>query len=281
MTQDAEGTVRAEAQHGDGMFGFMSFSKPMKVDFIANVPAETDLSASVVSSSVFVAGLTGNFDLNGVSGNVELADLSGPLKVKTVSGDISGARLSGTLNMEAVSGDVHLKESQLGSAQVRTVSGDVHLQTPFGEGPYNFNTVSGDVRLLTQPDMKCTAELNTISGRIVASMPQTSSRLHGSSQTLDIQGGGVRVHLKSVSGDLIIGSEAEMAAQAAAAQAATIAHEEPIPPAAPFAPVPPTPPTPPTPSVPAAPKLSTSEILEKIERGEMSVEEGLKLIQGE
>jgi hypothetical protein len=266
LTQDADGTVRAEAQHSDAMLGFMSFSKPMKVDFTASVPAETDLTASVVSSGLVVTGLSGTFDLNGVSGKIELADLSGPLKVKTVSGDVSGARLSGALTVEAVSGDVRLQESQLGSAQVRTVSGDVQLQTPFGEGPYNFNSVSGDVRLITQPEMQCTAELSTISGRIVASMPQTANRLRGASQTLDIQGGGVRVHLKSVSGDLVIGSESEMAGQAV-----TAVPEEPIPPTAPAAPVPPTPP---------APKLSTSEILEKIERGEMSVEDGLKLIQG-
>lgn len=266
LSQDADGTVRAEARHEDRMLGMMSFSKPMKVDFTASVPPEIDLTVSVVSSGLIVQGLSGNFDINGVSGNIEISDLSGPLKVKTVSGDVSGSRLSGALTMEAVSGDVHLQDSQLGSAQVRTVSGDVRLQTPFGEGPYHFNSVSGDVRLLTLPETRCTAELSTVSGRIVASMPQTATRLRGASQTLDIQGGGVRVYLKSVSGDLIIGNEVEIVEKAAPA-----APAEPIPPAAPFAPAPP---------APHASKLSTSEILEKIERGEMSVEEGLKLIQG-
>ena len=266
LSQDEDGTVRAEARHEEGVLGLMSFSKPMKVDFTASVPPDTDLKASVVSSGLVVTGLSGIVDLNGVSGNIELADLSGPLKIKTVSGDVSAARVTGNLNVDAVSGDVRLHDSQLGSAEVKTVSGDVHLQTPLGAGPYQFNTVSGDVRLVTQPDAACTAELSTISGRIVAAMPQTARRLRGASQTLDIQGGGVRVYLRSVSGDLIMGTEAEITAQAA-----PDAPEAPIPPAAPPAPIPPTPP---------APSLTTAEVLEKIERGEMSVEEGLKLIQG-
>jgi len=270
LSQDEDGTVRAEARHNDAMLGIMSFSKPMKVDFTASVPPEIDLTASVVSSGLAVTGLSGNFDLNGVSGNIELSDLSGPLKVKTVSGDVSGARLAGVLIVEAVSGDVRLQESQHASAEVKTVSGDVQLQTPFGDGPYHFNSVSGDVRLLTQPDAKCTAELSTISGRIIASMPQTASRLRGASQTLDIQGGGVRVYLKSVSGDLVIGNEAEVAAQAAAE----------VPEAA-IPPIPSVPPIPPIPPAPPAPILSTAEILEKIERGEMSVEEGIKLISAQ
>lgn len=264
LSQDEDGTVRAEAHYSDGKLGIMSFSKPMKVDFTASVPPEVDLTTSVVSSGLVVTGVSGNFDLNGVSGNIELADLNGPMKIKTVSGSVSAARLAGALIVDAVSGDVHLQESQLDSAEVKTVSGDVQLQTPLGEGPYHFNSVSGDVRLVTRPEAQCTAELSTISGRIVASMPQTASRLRGTSQTLQIQGGGVRVYLRSVSGDLIIGTDAELAAQAVGE-----VPEEPIPPAAP-----------PAPPVPIAPNLTTAEILEKIERGEMTVEEGLRLIQG-
>ena len=273
LFQDEDGTVHAEARHENGALGFMSFSKPMKVDFTASVPPDTDLSASVVSAGLVVTGLSGKVDLNGVSGNIELADLNGPLKVNVVSGDVSAARLAGALNLETVSGDVHLHESLFGSAEVRTVSGDVELQTPLGEGPYRFNSVSGDVRLLTQPEAKCTAELSTVSGRIIASMPQTANRLRGASQKLDIQGGGVLVKLHSVSGNLVIGTEAELSAQAVTEEAAI-----PVPPTPPEPLIPPEPPAPP---VPPAAKLSTAEILEKIERGEMSVEEGIKLINAQ
>lgn len=261
LSQDDDGTVHAEVHPANGVLGFFSSSKPMKIDITANVPLETDLNVSVVSSGLVVNGLAGNIDLNGVSGDIELSDLTGALHVKTVSGDISGARLAGSLALEAVSGDVRLHESQLGSAVVRTVSGDVRLQTPLGDGPYNFDTVSGDFRLITLPDSKCTAELHTISGRIVASMPQTASRTRGTSQTLHIQGGGVRVFLKSVSGNLTVGSEAELAAQDAPVNTEATIPEPAAPP-------------------PLEPKLSNADILEKIERGEMSVEEGLRLIQG-
>lgn len=266
LSQDADGTVRAEARHNEGTLGFMNFSKPCKVDFTASVPAEVDLTVSVVNSSLDVAGLSGNFDLNGVSGDIKLSELSGPLKINTVSGDVTAAQLSGALNLESVSGDVRLDESGLSSAKVRTVSGDVLLQTPLGEGPYHFNSVSGDVRLVTLPDTHCTAELSTISGKIVTSLAQTTNQQRNRSQTLEIQGGGVHVYLNSVSGDLIIGSLADMEKREA--------QQPPVPPVPPVAPVPP------VPAEPPAARLSTAEILEKIERGEMSVEEGLQLIQG-
>ncbi len=260
LSQDADGTVRAEARYNEGSLGFLNFSKPCKVEFTASVPPEADLTVSVVSSDLDVAALSGNFDLNAVSGDMKLAELSGPLKINTVSGDIAATHLAGPLNLESVSGDVRLDDSGLSSAQVRTVSGDVVLQTPLGEGPYHFNSVSGDVRLVTLPDTHCTAELSTISGKIISSLVQTTNHARNRSQTLEIQGGGVHVYLKSVSGDLIIGSPEEMEARAALQ--------------------PPVPPVPPVPPTPPEPRLSTAEILEKIERGEMSVEEGLRFIQG-
>jgi DUF4097 and DUF4098 domain-containing protein YvlB len=263
VVQDADGTVRAEARYNDASFSFLSFSKPCKVEFTIDTPPEVDLTVSAVSSAIDVTGLNGNFDLHTVSGELQLAELSGSLKINTVSGDISAVRLAGTLTLESVSGDVRLGESSLGTANVRSVSGDVLLQTPLGEGPYQFNTVSGDVRLVTQPGTPCTAEINTVSGKIASSFAQTSSRGSGRSQTIDIYGGGVRIALKSVSGDLMIGDTVE-----------------PIAPAAPPPPPAPEPPTPPETPAPPMPSLTTAEILEKIERGEMSVEEGLKLIQG-
>lgn len=275
ITQDADGTVHAEARHKEGMLSFMTFTKPCKVDFTVSVPPETDLSTSLVSSSLDVSGLRGVVELSTVSGNIELSDLAGKLKINTVSGDISAAQLAGSLTLESVSGDVHLDNSNLGSAKVKTVSGDVQLHTPLGEGPYHFNSVSGDVRLVTLPEAQCTLELSTISGRINSSLPQTASQRSSRSQTMEIQGGGVRVYLRSVSGNLIITSSAEEPFPTSPEPARPAV--EPQPPAAPE-PAAPEPVVPPTPVPPVEPRLTTSEILEKIERGEMSVDEGLKLI---
>ena len=273
ITQDADGTVHAEVTDSQGMLSFMNFSKPCKVDFTIQVPAETDLKASVVSSSLDVAGLNGEMDLHSVSGNCELADLNGPLRINTVSGDVSASRLAGALSLETVSGDVRLDESSLGSAKVRTVSGDVLLQTPLGEGPYQFTSVSGDVRLVILPGVSCTLEISTVSGRIVSPQAQASSYPRHRSQTVELNGGGVRISLKSVSGNLVIGSSMD--------EAVSVPPMPPAPPVPPAPPMPPAPPAPPVPPVPPAVTLTTAEILEKIERGEMSVEEGIKLIDAQ
>jgi hypothetical protein len=83
---------------------------------------------------------------------------------------------------------------------------------------------------------------------------------HGSKVT-QIQGGGAEVRLKSVSGGLSIEAEG---IPAETVQTTSV-------------PVPPTPPSPPVQSTPEP--LSTAEILQRIESGEMTVDEAIKLMK--
>ena len=83
-----------------------------------------------------------------------------------------------------------------------TVSGGMTYQTAFGEGPYRFNSVSGDVQLLVPPETHCSAELHAISGTLTTKLPATSISRQNGNQTVEVQGGGVKVTQKSVSGNL-------------------------------------------------------------------------------
>lgn len=263
MTQDSDGTVRVET-HGEVMFGFLSH--PPKVDFTVRVPPEINLSASVVSSSLKASGLKGEFRLKTVSGNIELDEVSGPIKLNAVSGEISGSRLAGPLEVKEVSGRVRLNESNFTSADVTTVSGSLLLQTPLSDGPYRFSSVSGDVRLFVPADTRCNAELKSVSGSLKSSLPGTTTLVGHGSKGIKIQGGGAEVFLKSVSGGLSIELEG--------VPAEVISVSSPLP-------TPPVPPVPPTSSVQAAPEpLSTAEILERIESGEMTVDEAIELMKG-
>jgi DUF4097 and DUF4098 domain-containing protein YvlB len=137
-----------------------------------------------------------------ISGNLELAELIGDLNLKTISGKVTGKRIRGSVHLDTVSGKVSLDESNLNFIEASTVSGRMRYQTAFGEGPYRFNSVSGDVAFLVPPETRCSAELRTISGRLSTKIPATSTSRQNGSQTVEIQGGGVKVLLRSVSGNL-------------------------------------------------------------------------------
>jgi hypothetical protein len=251
VSQAEDGKVKAEVKYREG-WRVLGGSKPCQVSFTVRVPRQCSVQANGVSCSVSVHDLEGNFEVSSVSGQVTLNELSGPVKLNTVSGDVDGGYLRGSLHFNTVSGDVRLKESTLESLSGHTVSGDIALQTQLAEGPYTVNSVSGDVRLVVPVDTRCTAHVTGISGRVHTAFPQTAYRRSNGSHVAEIQGGGVPVKLHSVSGDLWIGTaEGETPAPAQPAQ-------------------------PDQPAQPAGP--NRKEVLDRIERGEISVEEGLKLL---
>jgi len=259
ISQDSDSGVRVETRSNESMFGFLSH--PPKVDYTIQVPQGIQVYASGVSSSLNLKGLNGEFRLKTVSGEIDVADLSGPFKFNVVSGDITGSRLAGTLELEAVSGRVRLMDSNFPNAGASTVSGDLILQTSISTGPYHFSSVSGSVRMLVPADTHCNAELSSVSGSIRSSLPATTTRLGHGSKIAQIQGGGAEVRLKSVSGGLYFETEGTPTEPVSVTSSI---------------PVPPTPPSQPT---PAPEKLSTAEILQRIESGEMTVDEALKFMK--
>ena len=264
MSQDSDGTVRIETRHNGSFFGLLSY--PPKVEYSVRVPQDTHLEASCISSSLNVSDLAGVFKLKTISGEMEVTNLIGPFKLSGVSGDITGSQLKGVLELSTVSGRVKLLRSDFPTADASTVSGDLILQTPVSAGPYTFSSVSGSVRMLVPPDTHCNAELNSVSGSIRSSLPASSSSIGHGLKITQVGGGGTSVRLKSVSGGLSFEVEGMPATNVATTASASGS-------ATPQPPVPPTPP-------PASP-MSTAEILEHIERGEMTVDEAIKLMKGQ
>jgi DUF4097 and DUF4098 domain-containing protein YvlB len=224
LKQEEDGTVNVKTRYPDMSLGWLSGSQPCKVDYVITAPRQTQLKVNGVSSDASAKGFEGEASFNLVSGNLNLSDLNGELtvnmvsgnvaleqvtgrmKLHTVSGDIEGRKTSGNAHVDTVSGNVHLGESSLPSMEAESVSGNLDLQTALGEGPYRFHSVSGDVHLNVAPDTHCSAEVHSISGRVSTNLPQSSSvRDHGK-HLVEIGGGGVKVILNSVSGDLSVAS---------------------------------------------------------------------------
>jgi hypothetical protein len=243
IKQEADGTVKATTRFPDGGWNWLFGSQPCEVDYVVKAPRQCSLKLNGVSNTVLAEGFEGAASLNSVSGEITLRDLTGSVRIHTVSGDAGGERLAGTLDVDTVSGDVTLKESTLSSINANSVSGDMDIHTPLAEGLYGFKSVSGDVRLSVPPETHCTGELHSVSGDLVSAFPITSSSRHHGSQTVIVQGGGVKIFLKSVSGDLSLDCDGEI--PPAAEPLKTVSSED------------------------------RRAVLERVERGELTVEEAL------
>jgi hypothetical protein len=271
MSQADDGAVIVETKHQDAWWAFFTFSQPCKVDYQVRIPPHCEIDISCVSSSMKVQRLDGKFKLSTVSGPISLESLTGEMKVSSVSGEVSGVKLAGPLNLNTVSGEVRLVEASLPSADMTTVSGEMRLQTELTTGPYRFHSVSGAVWLSVPPDTRCSLELQSISGGLHVNLPVTRQKTGGGHSSYDVQGGGVRVTANSVSGGVFVESIVGPAQETE--QRNAVVDETA------WQPLPPQPPLPPTPPVPAEPVLDRNTILERIEKGEMTVEEGLKALE--
>ena len=84
------------------------------------------------------------------------------------------------------------------------MSGDLLLETPLGEGPYRFKTMSGDVRLVLPPETGCSIGFSSMSGRLKTSLPVVRSQRQRRHWHAELQGGGPEVRFNSMSGSLSV-----------------------------------------------------------------------------
>lgn len=114
-------------------------------DIIASDCSADELDVETVSGKSEIRGAFGKIEASGVSGRVDIVCtiIAGVIEAKTVSGNISVTLPAGaefTANLETVSGD-------LTSEFPCTISGG-RLITGSGANRYEFESVSGDVRIL-------------------------------------------------------------------------------------------------------------------------------------
>jgi hypothetical protein len=247
-----------------GSRGFGDHSPELAVD----LPRGASVSIDTASADVVARGLTGSKHFHTASGDLRLEEILGELEIEAVSGDtIIAGDGSLVVRARSISGDFRLRAPQLGRFEMSTTSGDIEIDAEMaGSGPYAIKSISGDVRLVTRAGLQ--VEAQTITGDLSSAIPHKTETQPG--KKLLIVGKPVAtLTFKSVSGDLEIVEPREGVAIHRAL--APDAPSESIPVDAPAAPTPPAPPTPPMPA--AAPLTSSMQILEALERGEISVED--------
>ncbi len=248
IEQAADGAVRVATRYDDDIVSRLlgrRHSEPCQVDYTVRLPRAASVDVAYVSGAAYVANVHGELDLGSVSGPLDVADLGGTVQLKTVSGEIHAARLTleKALLLETVSGEVVVADSALPGLNASSASGDLYIESHRATGAYRISTVSGDITLRLPADAQGVVQLHTLSGTLHSALPGLQRR--GGSGT----GEGVTVNANSVSGDLQITSVAGEGAATAALAA----------------------------PVPAAPPLAERlALLDRIARGEVSVDEALK-----
>ncbi len=262
MAQAEDGSVTVATRFEDDLVGRLlglGGTDPCRVDYTVRMPAAgAVLDLATVSGPARVAGLEGEFKLRAVSGPLHVEGLAGHLKVDVVSGNVTGAglRLTQPLDVTTVSGDVTLTGCHLPGVEANTVSGQLRLATGGAPAQYRIKSVSGDAHLILPAGTPCLVSLHTLSGRLRSDLPATRHDVRGGNETAEFGAGGaagaaVQVKFNSISGNLKLLS-ANGAENAAASEAPPMAE--------------------PTGPRTAAERLA---LLEKVERGELSVDDAL------
>jgi len=193
---------------------------------VIHVPANSSITASLVSSDVKVSAVHGALELRTVSGNIS-GDGGGDVHANAVSGDIhltaTSAKMievkaisgnivltggNGNTDIEAttVSGDAHLTLGTVSRARFKTVSGDISATlAAAADAQIEGESVSGDVKLDFASAPAADFDIQTISGEIDNCFgPKPIESRHGPGARLAFKTGdsSARVRISSHSGDV-------------------------------------------------------------------------------
>jgi DUF4097 and DUF4098 domain-containing protein YvlB len=196
---------------------------------VVHVPANSAVTATLVSADFAVSGLLGNLKLQSVSGEVK-GDLGGDLRagsvsgnihlnarsakslaVKTVSGDITLVGGSGETDLSTVSGTIKVQAGTQSRAHFKSVSGDVRAVFGMtGNAQVDGESVSGDIELSFLNDPAAEFDVQTFSGDIVNCFgPKPVQPAHGPGSRLAFKNGdsNARVQISTKSGDVSLCTE--------------------------------------------------------------------------
>lgn len=191
------------------------------------VPGRSSLDIATVSADIDVEGVTGEKDMASVSGDIVVEHFGGELDMATVSGDIEVAgdgsdgevesasvsgdivffKVAGTLDVEAVSGDLIVDEGSFTRVGLESVNGEILFRAELqDDGRFAAETVNGDIDIEFDGDVEARFEIETFNGDIdncFGPEPQKTSKWSpGLELEFSTGDGDGRVSIASVNGDI-------------------------------------------------------------------------------
>ncbi|MFN8481642.1 MAG: hypothetical protein U0768_01125 [Anaerolineae bacterium] len=249
----------------DGGWAWFGREKPPIVNYVVRAPRDTHARLRNVSGPVRVAGLRGQVEVSSVNGSVELRDVEGEVYAQATNGAVFGSNLAGALHGQTTNGSITLQGGQLASVQAETVNGRIAVVGLMAGGQVDARTVNGTLELSLADGVQADVNASGLALGVSISGPQAvQAKGRGHWRGTVGQGQpGASVVYSTVNGRLqVSGPETAAAAQGEAEQTPLPVAE-----AAVVGPL----------AAPAAPK-SVMDLLNAIERGEMSVDQAINLM---
>ena len=148
------------------------------VDLNITVPQQVNLELTTNSGDISVNDTEGAIELSTVSGNISAINdtFTGNASLISTSGDIhtEGDTFGNNVSVTTVSGDVQMHQDNLEqSAKVNTTSGNIDFDGTFASSnatspSYQFQSVSGDIRIGLPSSENVSVQADTTSGSIDA-----------------------------------------------------------------------------------------------------------------
>jgi DUF4097 and DUF4098 domain-containing protein YvlB len=193
---------------------------------VIRVPANSSISASMVSSDLRVSAVRGSLELRSVSGEISgegggdvrannvsgeihlIANAAKRVEVKSISGDIDLTAGNADIEATTVSGDAKLTLGTVGRARFKTVSGSITASLAAGaDVQIEGESISGDIKLRFASEPSADFDVQTLSGDIENCFgPKPVEPRHGPGKRLTFKTGNTngRVRLTSNSGEVDI-----------------------------------------------------------------------------
>lgn len=247
------------------------------VNLEVEVPRGASMTIESASAGLDMTGLLGRTAIRTASGDIDVTEFSGTLELETVSGDVQvTASAALVLQARTISGDCTVRVPELTRATIESTSGDVRLDAlTTGSGPFDIQTVSGDVTIVGRGGLR--VEARTVTGELRSELPHRFDTAPGRKHLI-VGDGRTMIGFRSVSGDLRVVTPRDRdrgTRPAAAGPVPAITPEVPARARPPF-----------VPESPAAVRAVTDheaghevarlDILHALERGELSVEAAMQ-----
>ncbi len=277
ISQDGR-AVTARTKHERGVLGWLEWltgDKPPVVDYEVRVPRASNLRLKNVNGPISASDVNGVVHVNDVDGTAALTAIVGEVHAETVNGSLQAERLEGTAKLNTVNGRMSIVQGTLEGLKADTVNGDIEVRASLAAGgEYGFHTVNGSCRLSLASPLYAQVTAHGVNMSVDCKLPTDGvERSFGSWRATIGSGDGPRssIRFDTVNGRLYIEGPAE---GAETPPEAFVAKSQSVP----------KPPPPPAPEPPEAPpegkSKSQTEILRMVERGEISVDEAVNLLQG-
>ena len=183
-------------------------------DLVISVPENSSIDVAGVSADIDIDGVRGDQDVATVSGDVvindaesevEAASVSGDVDVSgtgkdaeteaaTVSGDVSLTNRSGEVEAESVSGEVSISGGKFDEVYVESVNGNLEFRAELkGGGELGMESVNGSVDLILMGDISAEFDIETFNGSIkncFGPKPERTSRYSPGLELEFTHGGG-------------------------------------------------------------------------------------------